>query len=281
MNRSTIQNILFLLGISGLFFSGACSGSATVTNAGFETFIANTDSFPGWSFKKDSLGGTRYTITQETDSAHSGTGAVKIKLLSSTDTSFGSAGVTGTITGLPVKKIFTLTAWVKYINTPDAYKNAQIAVSQATTLSAAPYYIFRKWSTLWENSTVNSNGWTQLTVSDTSVDSANYFNIIITLWKSGTFWVDDIAITYTDIPQSVNYAIMPIKQGIIRNNRITFSHQMPYSFEACSVDGKAILRRSGMASALVLNSFNLQNGVYLVRVKTPERTYSSKVVVSR
>jgi predicted alternative tryptophan synthase beta-subunit len=56
---------------------------------------------------------------------------------------------------------------------------------------------------------------------------------------------------------------------------------MPYSFEACSIDGKAIMSQSGIASALDLNRFNLKNGVYLVRVKTMEKTYSSKVMMSR
>ena len=281
MHHSKFQNILLLLGISGLIFSGSYAQTATVTNASFNTFIAATDSFPGWSFKKDSLGGTRYTITQETDSAHSTPGALKMLLKSSTDTSF-TAGVTGTITGLPPKKIFTLTAWVKYVNTPDAYRNAQFAVSQATTLSAAPWYIFRRWSTLWENSTVSSNGWTQITFSDTTADSANYITIVITLWKSGTLWVDDIAVTYHDIaPQSVNYAVTPGKQGSIRNNRILFSREMPYSIEASSIDGKRVFCQSGLASALDLDRLDLKNGVYLMRVRTPGKTYNSKVIVSR
>ena len=267
------------MGISGLFFSGVCSGSATVPNPGFDTFIAATDSFAGWSFKKDSLGGTRYTVTQETDSAHSGTGCLKMQFKDSTDTAF-TLGVTTSITGLPVKKLFTITAWVKYINMPK-YFNAMFYVQQATLMTVSPWtWTDRKWGTLWGNNPGNS-GWVQISGSDTTKDSANVLNFGITLWKYGTLWVDDIAITYTNIPQSVNYAAAPAKQGIIRNNRIIFSRQMPYSFEACSIDGKAILRRSGIASALDLNRFDLQNGVYLVRVKTPERTYSSKVMVSR
>jgi predicted alternative tryptophan synthase beta-subunit len=41
------------------------------------------------------------------------------------------------------------------------------------------------------------------------------------------------------------------------------------------------MSQSGIASALDLNRFNLKNGVYLVRVKTMEKTYSSKVMMSR
>jgi hypothetical protein len=280
MFHSAFRNIALLLGISGLIFSSGFGQTATVPNASFATFIAATDSFPGWSFKKDSLSGTRYTITQETDSAHSTPGALKIQIKDAPDTTF-TAGITGTITGLPPKKIFTVTAWVKYVNTTDAYKNAQFAVSQATTLSAAPWYIFRKWSTLWENSTVSSNGWTQITFSDTTADSANYITIVISLWKSGTLWVDDIAVTYQNIPSAINYVDGPGKQGSVLNNRISFSGQTPYVFEACSIDGKMVMRRSGLASELNLDRVGLKNGLYLLRVQTPEKTYTSKVMVSR
>jgi hypothetical protein len=121
-----------VLGVSGLFFSGAYSGIATVPNAGFDTFIAATDSFPGWYLKKDSLGGTRYTITQATDSAHSGTGSLKMQIKTLTDTTF-TVGISTSITGLPVKKIFTITAWVKYADMPQ-YSNAMFYVQQATLL---------------------------------------------------------------------------------------------------------------------------------------------------
>jgi len=281
MHRFILQKILLLLGISGLLFSGSFGQTAaTVPNASFDTFNATDSTFPGWTFKKDSLGGTRYVITQATDTVHSGTGALKIQIKDAPDTSFGSAGVTGTITGLPPKKRFTVTAWVKYVNTT-GYNNAEIAVSQATTLSVSPWYIFREWSTLWTNPIAgSSNGWTQISLSDSSVDSANYFNIIISLWQSGTLWVDDIAVTYQPT-SAVKPDVEPQRQGSILNNRISFSRPTAYSFEACSFDGKILLRRTGQASELDLNRLDLKNGVYIVRVQTPDKSYTSKVMVSR
>jgi len=278
MFRSTIQKILFLLGVSGLFFSGICSGTATVPNASFNTFVAATDSFVGWAFTKDITGGTKYTVTQEIDSAHSAPGALKMQIKTLTDTTF-TVGISTTITGLPVKKIFTITAWVKYADMPQ-YWNAMFYVQQATQLPPSYTWIDRKWGTLWGNN-IGSSDWTQVTMSDTVKDSANILRLGITLWKSGTLWVDDIAVTYTAIPQATNYTVSPAEKEMIRNNRIAFSRKIPYSFEACSIDGKAIMSQSGIASALDLNRFDLKNGVYLVRVKTMEKTYSSKVMMSR
>jgi|GEM_PF-1388980 hypothetical protein len=278
MYRSTFLNVLFLLVISGLFFSTSYGQTATLPNASFATFIATTDSFPGWFFTKDATGGTKYTVTQEVDSAHSAPGSLKMQFKDSTDTAF-TLGVTTSITGLPVKKIFTITAWVKYANMPK-YSNAMMYLQQATLLPPAYAWIDRKWSTLWGNNIGNS-GWTQITMSDTTKDSANILNFGITLWKYGTLWVDDIAITYTSIPQAVSYSVGPGKQGYVRNNRISFSRQTPYSLEACSVDGKVVMRQSGLASALDLNRCGLKNGVYLMHIQTPEKTYASKVIMSR
>ncbi|MGB7568542.1 MAG: hypothetical protein WBM07_11830, partial [Chitinivibrionales bacterium] len=73
MHRFILQKILLLLGILGLFFSGSYGQTAaTLPNTSFNTFIAATDSFPGWAFTKDATGGAKYTVTQEVDSAHSG-----------------------------------------------------------------------------------------------------------------------------------------------------------------------------------------------------------------
>jgi hypothetical protein len=94
-------------------------------------------------------------------------------------------------------------------------------------------------------------------------------------------WVDDIAVTYKDIPQAINYSLEPSRKGSIVNNRISFSRQMPYLFEASSIDGKMVMRRSGLAMALDLNRLGLKNGVYFVRVRTSDKTYNSKVIVSR
>jgi hypothetical protein len=118
-------------------------------------------------------------------------------------------------------------------------------------------------------------------MSDTTKDSANVLNFGISVWKYGTLWIDDIAITYQNIPQAVNYSMEPARQGSIVNNRISFSRQMPYSLEACSVDGRMVANRSGLASSLDLDRLALKKGVYLVKVQTPEKTYNSKVIMSR
>jgi hypothetical protein len=201
---------------------------------------------------------------------------MQIKTL--TDTTF-TVGISTSITGLPVKKIFTITAWVKYADMPQ-YSNAMFYVQQATLLPPSYTWKDRKWGTLWGNN-IGTSAWTQVTMSDTVKDSANVLNFGITLWKSGTLWVDDIAITYTDLAQPIKNETAHAGRGSVRNNLISFSRQMPYSFEANSIDGKAIAKQSGMAASLDLNRMGLKNGVYLVRVKTPEKTYSSKVVVSR
>ena len=278
MFHSAFRNITLLLGISGLIFSSGYGQTATLPNASFNTFIAATDSFPGWAFTKDATGGTKYTVTQETDSAHSAPGALKMQFKDSTDTAF-TLGITSSITGLPANKIFTITAWVKYANMPK-YFNAMMYVQQATLLPPNYAWVDRKWGTLWGNNPGN-NGWTQISVSDTSKDSANVFNFGISLWKYGTLWVDDIAITYQNLPAAISNITEPGKQGSVLNNRISFSRQTPYVFEACSIDGKTVMRRSGLASELNLDRVGLKNGVYLMRVQTPEKTYTSKVMVSR
>jgi hypothetical protein len=278
MHLSRLQNVLLLLGISGLIFGGFAQ-TATVPNASFSTFITATDSFPGWFFTKDATAGTKYTVTQEVDSAHSAPGSLKMQFKDSTDTAF-TLGVTTSITGLPTKKIFTITAWVKYANMP-RYSNAMMYVQQATLLPPAYAWIDRKWGTLWGNTNIGNSGWAQITMSDTTKDSANILNFGITLWKYGTLWVDDIAITYKDIPQAVNYSVEPARQGSIVNNRISFSRQMPYSLEVCSVDGRMVANRSGLASSLDLDRLALKKGVYLVKVQTLEKTYNSKVIMSR
>jgi len=263
------------IGTLGFVSLGFCSGTATLSNAGFDTFIAATDSFPGW--KIDTSGKSMFIITQATDSVHSGTGCLKMQIKDPADT-ITAVRITGAITGLLPNAAFTITAWVKYANMP-AYYNAMFGLQQATLTSGTWVWTDRPWLTPWGNDPGTSD-WKQITGVGTTADSANVFNLVISLSKGGPLWVDDIAITY-ESSSIGDIHMQTTKHDGIYHNRISFSHAMAYSLEACSLDGQTIARKTGIASSLDLNKCDITNGIYLMKVKTSQRTYTSRIVVSR
>lgn len=278
---SFFRAMLFAIIASSLFSNAVFASNATLQNASFNTFIAASDSFPSWSFKKDSTGGTRYTITQETTGAYSAPGCLKMTITAGADTG-ASCVISGSITGLPAKKLVTLTAMVKYTDLPD-YSSAMISLQQATLLMHEPWtWTDRKWTTLWTNNPTGTIDWTSITKSDTTADSANVFNVIIYLHGVGsTLWVDDVAVTYSDLAPVTQKAVTPARQGSILNNRISFPRAMAYSLEAYGVNGKMILKTSGVANKVNIDQLGLSSGAYLVKAKTKEKIYSGRVVVER
>ena len=186
----TFRSYLFV-GIFGLVSLGFCSGTATIQNPGFETFFAATDSFAFW--KIDTAGKSNFIVTQATDSAHSGTGCLKMQIKDTTDITT-SVRITGAITGLLPNKPFTITAWVKYANIP-TYYNAMFGLQQATLTPGTWAWTDRKWLTPWGNDP-GTTDWKQITGQGTTDDSANVFNLVISLSKGGPLWVDDIVVTY-------------------------------------------------------------------------------------
>jgi hypothetical protein len=275
----SFKKMALSLAIPCILFSNSFGTGATVANAGFDTFIAATDSFPSWSFKKDSLGGTRYTITQETTGAYSPPGALKMAITPGADT-LTSCGITGSITGLPANKLVTVTAMVKYTDMP-IYWNAMFNLQQATLLNVSPWtWTDRKWGSDWGNNQ-GTTDWTPISFVDTTYDSANVFNLVITLAKSGTLWVDDITVTYTNITPVNQKVKAPGHQESMTNNRISFSCRQAYSLEACAINGKILLRKSGIADVVDMNRLSLSCGVYLVSVKAGEKTFTGRVAVER
>jgi hypothetical protein len=188
--------------------------------------------------------------------------------------------ISGSISNLPVKKIVTVTAKVKYENMP-TYWNAMFNMQQATLKAPDWKWVDRKWSSMWGNNNPGASEWSTISMRDTTTDSANVFNLIISLAKSGTLWVDDIAVTYSDLAPVTQKAATHVHQGAVLNNRISFPREMPYSLEACGVNGKMILKTSGVASAVNMDRLGLVGGAYLVKAKTSEKTYTGRVVVSK
>jgi len=275
----SVKKILLSIGFTCLLISTSFGDSkATVTNPGFDTFISTTDSFPGWKYTKDT---SKYIVTQETDSAYGGTGSLKMHIKDTTDTST-SVTISTTISGLSANKIFTITAWYKFVDIK-TYWNAQISLQQATCNSSNDYtWVDRDWLSLW-GSGKGTKTWSQLSVSDTTADSADVFNLIITLSKKGTLWIDSITVTYRDTGATpiINNAIEPQVKEYTGVNHIAFSHSMPYTLEACALNGKMIMRKSGIAASVDLNRVNLVSGAYIMKVKTAEKNYTSRVFLSK
>lgn len=152
-------------------------------------------------------------------------------------------------------------------------------MQQATCKAPDWDWIDRKWLSVWGNDP-GTVSWTEVSSQpDTSADSANVFNLIISLGKAGTVWVDDIEITYTDPVPVTRKAVRPPRRESIINNRITFSRVTPYSLEAYSVNGKRLLRKSGNGATVDLNRINGACGVNIFRVKTAEKSITSRAVV--
>jgi hypothetical protein len=101
------------------------------------------------------------------------------------------------------------------------------------------------------------------------------------LGKSGTLWVDDIAITLSDLTSVLDNQVAPRRQEIARNNRISFPRQTSFTFEEYAVNGKALRRSSSIVDAVDLNHLDLSSGVYLIRAKTREKTYFSRMILSK
>ena len=275
---SFFRAMLFAIIASSLFSTTVFASSATLQNAGFETYIAASDSFAFWKSDKDATGGTLFDISQETIAPGTETGSLKMAIMAGADT-LTECRISSSISGLMEKKIVTITAKVKYENMP-TYWNAMFNLQQATLTQGTWVWTDRKWLSMWGNNPGNSD-WTPISMTDTTADSANVFNLIISLSKSGTLWVDDIAVTYTDIAPVTQKAIAPARQGAILNNRISFPRAISYSLEACGVNGKMILKTSGVSNLVNLDRLGLASGSYLVKVKTREKTYAGRVVVGR
>jgi hypothetical protein len=275
---SFFRAMLFALIASCLFSTAVFATSATLQNAGFETYIAASDSFPFWKADRDSTGGTRFDISQETTAPGTGTGSLKMEIKAGADTAT-QCRISGSIANLPMRKIVTVTAKVKYENMP-TYWNGMFNLQQATLTQGTWVWTDRKWLSMWGNNPGNSD-WTSISMNDTTADSANVFNLIISLAKSGTLWVDDIAITYSDLAPVTQKAVQPARQGFILNNRISFPRAMPYALEAYGVNGKLILKTSGIANMVNINQLGLSSGAYLIKANTNEKTYTSRVVLER
>ncbi|MBN2038128.1 MAG: hypothetical protein JW768_15410 [Chitinispirillaceae bacterium] len=258
--------------------SGFCQ-TATLQNAGFDTYIAASDSFAFWKADKDTSGNNVFDISQETTAPFTAPGALKMAITPGADT-ITECRISGSITNLPANKIVTITAMVKYENMP-TYWNAMFHLQQATCQAPDWNWIDRKWGSIWGNNPGDAADWTSVTMSDTTYDSANVFNLIISLAKSGTIWVDDIAVTYTDIVPVTHKAGHTARQGSIMNNRIIFASAMPYSLEACGINGRVVAKRSGIAPQLDLTRLGLQSGAYLVRVKAGEKSLTGRVMIGQ
>ncbi|MBN1307796.1 MAG: hypothetical protein JXA18_07760 [Chitinispirillaceae bacterium] len=279
-SRKSIQTISLLSALFFLFAGNGFGQIATLKNAGFETYNADAGTFADWSFDKDSTGGELYIISQDTDSAHSGTGCLKMEITAPLDTSdeAPSHTISGAVSNLPTNKLFTITAWVKYSEMP-VYWNGMFNLQQATLKAPDWNWIDREWLSMWGNDPGTVSSWTEISMTGTSADSANVFNLIISLAKGGTLWVDDIAITYTDPVPITEKTVQPGQWGSILNNRITFSRPTSYSLEAFGVNGKALLRQSGIAEKVDLNRIDAGCGAYLFRVKTGEKVITSRAVI--
>jgi hypothetical protein len=257
-------------------YNGFSQTAATLKNAGFETFAE--DRFSDWSYDTDTTGGLRYSIAQETDSAHSGTGSLKMVLTDTVDTNL-SCTVSGSIEGLESLKEVTITAWVKYSGLSD-YWDAQFSLQQAILEAPDWEWIDREWVSMWGNDP-GSSSWKQISMTAIS-DTANVFNLIISLAAPGTLWVDDIEITYQDavpvLPELRKTSPLSYTNPF-QNNRIVFSRAMPFVIEACGVNGRVLLRRTGIEESVNLNRLNIGRGMFIVRVKTAEKWYSSRFIL--
>jgi hypothetical protein len=265
-----------LLAVLCLVAGSGFGQTATLQNSGFDAYIAATDSFAFWKADKDTSGNNIFTISQETENPYTAPGALKMAITPGADT-LTECRISGSITDLPANKIVTVTAMVKHENMP-TYWNAMFHLQQATCQAPDWNWIDRKWGSMWGNDPGDVD-WKPVAMSDTTSDSANVFNLIISLSKSGTIWVDDIAITYIDIAPVTHKTVQTPRQGSIMNNRITFASAMPYSLEACGINGKVLLQKSGIASRLDLTQLSLRNGAYLVRVKTGEKSMTGRVMI--
>lgn len=264
---------LFLMTISSLFLASSFAAGPTIQNASFSQFVAASDSFPNWSFKKDSTNGKRYTITQETTDTNSAPGCLKISVL---DTA-AKCMISGSISGLTAKKIVKITAMVKYTDMP-SYYNAMISLYQVSCVAPDYKWIERKWGTMW-GSKAGSIDWTPITMTDTVTDSANVFNLVIQT-NAGTLLVDDITIGYDDESATLK-TVQSARQESIVNNRISFPSATPYMLEVVGVNGKTVLKSYATSSTVDLNRLNLLCGTYLVKVKTAEKTWSGRVLIGK
>jgi len=273
------QKTLSALAATCLFSSVVLAADATVENASFSTFIAATDSFASWNADKDSTGGTRFTIMQDTTGAYSAPGCLKMAITPGADTSTKCA-ISASITGLPANKIVTISAMVKCENIP-SYSSTSIDLMQATQLQVAPWtWTFRKWNALWW-AQLGTTGWTPISKTDTTADSANSFTLTISHSNAGTLWIDDITVTYTDLAPVLPRATVQNRQTTFRNDRVSFSRPMAYSMKVCGVNGKVLLQKSGTAAEVNLNRLDLTSGAYMVSVKTAEKTFSGRVMAGK
>lgn len=273
----SFKKMSFFVIISCFFvYNGFSQTAATLKNPGFETFAE--DLFSDWSYDADSTGGLRYSISQETDSAHSGTGSLKMVIIDTVDTNL-SCAVTGSIEGLESLKEVTVTAWVKYSVLPD-YWNAQFSLQQAILEAPDWEWIDREWASMWGNDP-GSSSWKQISMTTVS-DTANVFNLVISLAAPGTLWVDDIEITYQDpvpVVPELQKASPLSHTDPLRNNRIVFSRAIPFLIEACGMNGRLLLRKSGIAESVDLNRLAVGRGMFIVRVKTAEKQYTSRLIL--
>jgi hypothetical protein len=168
---------------------------------------------------------------------------------------------------------------VKYTNMP-TYWNGLFNFQQATLSPVTYAWKDRKWTSGWGNG-LGTSDWVPASMTDTTADSANVFNFIISLSKAGTLWVDDITVTYTDNAPVLSRAAIQNRQSSFRNNRVSFSRPMPYSLKVCGVNGKVLLQKSGTSALVDVNRIGLTSGAYLVSVKTAERTFSGRVMLGR
>lgn len=249
---------------------------AIINNPGFENFIAETDSFPGWTYEKDSTGGAQFIVSQETDSTHTGNGALKIVITAAVEDS-ADCIISVPVQSLPDNKTVTITAWVKYAGLP-AYYTSMFSLQQATMIPPEYNWIDRDWLTLWGNDPGTSD-WKQISMDSVTADSANIFNLIIRVGVAGTFWVDDVEVTFSDIVPVTQNAIESTPRQSIVGNRIDFVHPTRYTLEAYDITGKTLLRKSGIATTLDLESATTGSGAYLYRVATAKKTYTKRSVV--
>ncbi|MBN1129298.1 MAG: T9SS type A sorting domain-containing protein [Chitinispirillaceae bacterium] len=261
-----------------LAYGTGFAASATLQNAGFDTYLAATDSFPFWKADRDTVGnGTLFDISQETTGAYSAPGSLKMEIKAGADT-LTECRISGSVTNLPAKKIFTVTAMVKYSGMP-TYWNAMLNMQQATLTQGTWVWTDRKWSSMWGNNPGDAE-WTPVSVSDTTHDSTNVVNFIISLSKAGTLWVDDITITYADVPV-VRKAIQTSRRNAFQNNRIVFPSDRHYSLEVFGVNGKKVLCQSATAARIDLSTLGLRSGSYIVKVKSAGKRWEGRVVVGK
>ena len=276
-NKFSFLKALIALTVSCPFSTITFAQTSTLPNASFDTYIAAADSFASWEYEKDATGGTLFDISQETTDPYSAPGCLKMAIAPGADTST-TCSILGTISGLTAGNVVTITAMVKYADMP-TYWNSMINLQQATLTSGTWVWTDRKWKSMWGNNPGTAE-WARVSMSDTTVDSANVFQLIISLHGSGTIWVDDIAIATAGAPV-IQKAVQPVRRGSIANNRIAFTTAMPYTLEVYGVNGKTALKRSSTASSVDFNRLNLNSGAYAIRVKTADKTWSGRVLIGK